>query len=56
MIDHVQLPALEFDQLAMAPEDFLASCDVAILNLAAAKGLPGCASLDSQACLDKLNG
>jgi hypothetical protein len=56
MTDHAQLPALEFDQLAMEPEDFLASCDVAFLNLAAAKGLPGCETLNSQTCLDKLSG
>jgi hypothetical protein len=44
-----------FDQLAAASDEFLASCDVAQLNLVAARGLPGTASLDIPACLDKLD-
>jgi hypothetical protein len=56
MVNHVQLPVASFEELAAGAGDFLHSCDIAVLNLAAAKGLPGCASLDVDGCLHKLDG
>jgi hypothetical protein len=39
----------------VASDQFLSSCDVALLNLVAARGLPGTDSLNIEACLDKLD-
>jgi hypothetical protein len=45
----------KFDQLAAEGDTFLAGCDIASLNLAAARGLPGTRRLDIPACLHKLD-
>jgi hypothetical protein len=44
-----------FVQFADASAEFLSSCDIALLNLVAARGLPATESLDIPACLDKLD-
>jgi hypothetical protein len=49
------LDAGEFDKFAAASDEFLSSCDIALLNLVAAKGLPGAESLDIPTCLGKLD-
>jgi hypothetical protein len=52
----MQLPSsVEFDHLATASDEFLASCDIALLNLVAARGLPATESIDAPACLEKLD-
>jgi hypothetical protein len=44
-----------FDQFAIAADNRLASCDIALLNLVAARGLPSTESVDIPACLEKLD-
>jgi hypothetical protein len=56
MDNHGQLTASDgFEQFAAASADFLSSCDIGLLNLVAARGLPATESLDIAACLDKLD-
>jgi hypothetical protein len=49
------LSSAGFDHLATASDEFLSSCDIAVLNLVAKKGLPATESLDMPACLEKLD-
>lgn len=36
-----QLSSIGFEQLASASDELLSACDIAVLNLLCAKGLPG---------------
>jgi hypothetical protein len=49
------LTASDFDQFAARSERFLSSCDIALLNLVAARDLPGTESRDIASCLEKLD-
>ncbi len=56
MDDHDQLTTSDgFEQLTAASAELLSSCDIALLNLVAARDLPATESLDIPACLDKLD-
>lgn len=48
--------SLDFEQLATASDELLSSCDIAVLNLIAAHGLPGTEGMDITGFLAKLDG
>jgi hypothetical protein len=50
-----QQALVRFEELAGSSAEFLASCDIAVLNLAAAKGLPTCDGFELPAFLNKLD-